>query len=79
MGYLSSSLYPICVHPLPIAFIGPAVKRRDIRDILSARVAGYLTYSMTPDTILNAIKLIGAGEVFVPADMMADDTLQSNS
>lgn len=68
-----------CVHPLPIALIGPAVKRRDIRDILSARVAGYLTYSMTPDTILNAIKLIAAGEVFVLADIMADDTFQSNS
>ena len=68
-----------CVHPLPIALIGPAVKRRDIRDILSARVAGYVTYSMTLDTILNAIKLIAAGEVFVPVDMMADDTFQSNS
>jgi two-component system, NarL family, nitrate/nitrite response regulator NarL len=68
-----------CVHPLPIALIGPAVKRRDIRDILSARVAGYVTYSMTLDTILNAIKLIAAGEVFVPADMMANDTFQSNS
>ncbi len=68
-----------CVHPLPIALIGPAIKRRDIRDILSARVSGYLTYSMAPDTILNAIKLIAAGEVFVPADMIADDALQSNN
>ena len=44
-----------CAHPMPIALIGAAIKRRDIRDILSARMAGYLTYSMTPDTILNAI------------------------
>ena len=28
---------------------------------------------------MNAIKLIAAGEVFVPADMMADDTFQSNN
>ena len=34
---------------------------------------------MAPDTILNAIKLIAAGEVFVPADMIADDALQFNN
>jgi len=62
-----------CLHPVPIALIGPSVKRRAIRDMLSANISGYLTYSMPPATILNAIKLIAAGEVFVPADTIADD------
>ena len=44
-----------------------------------ARVAGYLTYSMVPGTILNAIKLIAAGEVFVPADITVDNALQFNN
>ena len=62
-----------CLHPVPIALIGPKVKRRIIRDMLVAKVAGYLTYSMSSAAILNAIKLIASGEIFVPADMMDDD------
>jgi len=62
-----------CLHPVPIALIGPMVKRRVIRDMLGAKVAGYLTYSMSSTAILNAIKLIASGEIFVPADMMDDD------
>ncbi len=62
-----------CLHPVPIALIGPMVKRRVIRDMLGAKVAGYLTYSMSSAAILNAIKLIASGEIFVPADMMDDD------
>ena len=68
-----------CVHPLPIELNGPAIEHQDIRDILAARVSGYLTYSMAPDTILNAIKLIAAGDVVVPANVIADDALQSNN
>ena len=62
-----------CLYPVPIALIGPKVKRRIIRDMLVAKVAGYLTYSMSSTAILNAIKLIASGEIFVPADMMDDD------
>jgi two-component system nitrate/nitrite response regulator NarL len=62
-----------CLHPVPIALIRPMVKRRIIRDMLVAKVAGYLTYSMSSAAILNAIKLIASGEIFVPADMMDDD------
>ena len=62
-----------CSHPVPIALIGPMVKRWVIRDMLGAKVAGYLTYSMSSAAILNAIKLIASGEIFVPTDMMDDD------
>ena len=38
-----------------------------------AKVAGYLTYSMSSAAILNSIKLIASGEIFVSPDMMDDD------
>ena len=42
-----------------------------------AHAAGYLTYSMSPAATLSAIKLIAIkliadGEIFVPADILAD-------
>ena len=67
-----------CLHPVPIALIGPMVKRRIIRDMLLAKASGYLTYSMSSDAILNAIKLIASGEIFVPADMMDEDIYAHN-
>ena len=40
------------------------------RDLLLAGAAGYLPYSMSADALVGAIKLIAAGEIFVPVDMM---------
>ena len=40
---------------------------------MGVKVAGFLTYPMRSAAILNAIKLIASGEIFVPADMMDDD------
>ena len=40
--------------------------------ISMAHAAGYLTYSMSPAATLSAIKLIADGEIFVPADILAD-------
>ena len=62
-----------CLHLVPIALIGPMVKRRIVRDMLIAKASGYLTYSMSSGAILNAIKLIASGEIFVPADMIDED------
>ena len=63
------------VYPIPIALIGPAANRRTIRDMLLAQAAGYLTYSMSPAATLSAIKLIADGEIFVPADILADEDM----
>ena len=63
------------VYPIPIAVIGPAANRRTIRDMLLAHAAGYLTYSMSPAATLSAIKLIADGEIFVPADILADENM----
>ena len=54
------------------------VKRRIVRDMLIAKASGYLTYSMSSGAILNAIKLIASGEIFVPADMI-DEDIYANS
>ena len=43
------------------------------RRFMGAKVAGYLTYSISSAAILNAIKLIASGEIFVLADMMDSD------
>ena len=42
----------------------------EARDLLLASAAGYLTYSMSVDALVEAIKLIVVGEIFVPVDMM---------
>jgi two-component system nitrate/nitrite response regulator NarL len=42
----------------------------EARDLLLASAAGYLTYSMSVDALVGAIKLIVAGEIFVPVVMM---------
>ena len=56
------------VRPIPIALIGSPTNRRSIRNMLTARAAGYLTYSMGSEATLNAIKLIASGEIFVPVE-----------
>ena len=43
---------------------------KEARDLLLASAAGYLTYSMSVDALVGAIKLIVAGEIFVPVNMM---------
>jgi len=61
------------LQPLPIALIGPPATRRVIRDMLVARAAGYLTYTMSPAATLSALKLIASGEAFVPVETVAEE------
>ncbi len=63
------------VRPTPIALIGPPANRRSIRNMLTARAAGYLTYSMGSEATLNAIKLIASGEIFVPVETFVTDEI----
>jgi two-component system nitrate/nitrite response regulator NarL len=63
------------VRPIPIALIGPPANRRSIRNMLTARAAGYLTYSMGSEATLNAIKLIASGEIFVPVETFVTDEI----
>ena len=42
----------------------------EARDLFLASLAGYLTDSMSVDALVGAIKLIVAGEIFVPVDIM---------
>jgi len=61
------------IRQIPVALIGPNASRRTIRNMLMAKASGYLTYSMESGATLNAIKLIASGEVFVPAETIADE------
>ena len=55
---------------MPFAMIGSDTCGGEARDLLLDSAAGYLTYSMSFDALVGAIKLIVAGEIFVPVDMM---------
>ena len=55
---------------MPVAMIGSDAGGGEARDLLLAGAAGYLPYSMSADALVGAIKLIAAGEIFVPVDMM---------
>ena len=61
------------IRQIPFALIGANASRRTIRNMLMAKAAGYLTYSMESGATLNAIKLIASGEVFVPAETITDE------
>ena len=55
---------------MPVAVIESDVGGGEARDLLLAGAAGYLPYSLSADALIGAIKLIAAGEIFVPVDMM---------
>jgi two-component system, NarL family, nitrate/nitrite response regulator NarL len=58
---------------IPVALIGSTASGREARDLLLAGAAGYFPYSLSADALVGAIKLVAAGEVFVPADMMTSN------
>ena len=55
---------------VPFAMIRSDTCGGEARDLLLASAAGYLTYSISVDSLVGAIKLIVAGEIFVSVDMM---------
>ena len=55
---------------MPVAVIGSDAGGGEARDLLLAGAAGYLPYSLSADALIGAIKLIAAGEILVPVDMM---------
>ena len=55
---------------MPLAMFRSDTCGGEARDLLLSSAAGYLTYSMSVDALVGAIKLIVAGEIFVPVDMM---------
>ena len=45
----------------------------EIRDYLTAGAAGYLTYSISAKALLAGLRMINVGEVYVPAEILAQE------
>ena len=56
---------------IPIALIGPARPADEIRDMLQRGVAGYLPYSLATASMLAALRVLAAGETYVPVEMLS--------
>lgn len=58
---------------IPVALIGSMRRSSEIRDFLTAGAAGYLTYSLSAQALLAGLQMINVGEIYVPADVLAQD------
>ena len=58
---------------LPVALIGPKCTTTQLRHYLDQGAAGYLPYSLAPDALLAALRVVATGEPYAPVDMMAKD------
>ena len=56
---------------IQIALIGPARPADEIRDMLQRGVAGYLPYSLATASMLAALRVLAAGETYVPVEMLS--------
>lgn len=62
-----------CSGQIPVALIGSMRRSSEIRDFLTAGAAGYLTYSLSAQALLAGLRMINVGEIYVPADVLAQD------
>lgn len=58
---------------IPVALIGSMRRSSEIRGFLTAGAAGYLTYSLSAQALLAGLQMINVGEIYVPADVLAQD------
>jgi DNA-binding NarL/FixJ family response regulator len=62
-----------CSGLIPVALIGSMRRSNEIRDYLTAGAAGYLTYSLSAKALLAGLRMINVGEVYVPAEILAQE------
>ena len=58
-----------CRHRIPVAVMDAQPKAVSVADLVAAGGAGFLPYSLTADAFLGALRLIMAGERYVPVEM----------
>ena len=58
-----------CRHRIPVAVMDAQPKSVSVTDLVAAGGAGFLPYSLTEDAFIGALRLIMAGERYVPVDM----------
>lgn len=56
---------------VPIALIGPLRPSEEVRDMLHKGASGYLPYSLGTASMLAALRVLAAGETYVPIEMLA--------
>ena len=59
----------LCRHNPVLALMGPHHRAITARELVSAGGAGFLPYHLSADALLGALRLLHAGERFIPADM----------
>ncbi len=55
----------------PVCLISGTMERRDVMRALDIGAAGFLPKTLSGKALLNALRLIEAGEVFVPASVVS--------
>ena len=59
-----------CRHPAPVALTGAQPGGMTANALIAAGGAGFLPYHMSPDALLGALRILAAGERYLPADMV---------
>lgn len=58
-----------CRHSPVLALMGPDIRAVTARELIAAGGAGFLPYHLSADALLGALKLLHAGERFIPSEM----------
>lgn len=59
-----------CRHNVPVVLTGAQPGSITANVLITAGGAGFLPYHMSPEALLSALRLVAAGERYVPAEMM---------
>jgi len=59
-----------CHHRAPVALMGATPGPVTANILIAAGGAGFLPYHMSPDALLGALRLLAAGERYLPAEMV---------
>ena len=63
-----------CRHLILVAVMDPQLKVVSVADLVAAGGDGFLPYNLTADAFLGALRLIMAGERYVPVEMTIGGT-----
>lgn len=59
-----------CRHDVPVVLTGAQPRQITVNVLLAAGGAGFLSYHMSADALLGALRLVAAGERYIPADLV---------
>ena len=62
---------------VPVALIGPKGTNSEMRDYLSRGIAGYLPYSLSTEALLAALRILAAGENYMPVDVVDETRIET--